>query len=154
MPSLTTSAGLAGAVALAFLLAAPALAAPVPLDDAPPLDRPAASGLKLATKKMPPRSGSDQAAPAAAPASPASPSASDAAPTVPAAPSTAPPGAADLSSPVKRTLTDCMKLWDKATHMSKAEWKTTCIRSQKEADRHERDVARERKKLEKSKKPL
>lgn len=133
--------------AAALLTASAALAAPAPLDAAPPVERPAASGLKLATKKIPARPGTDQAAPAASPATPDS----TTTPAVPPAPATTPPSAAELSSPTKRTLADCMKLWDKDTHMSKADWKATCVRSQKEADKHEAIVARERKAMDREK---
>lgn len=147
MPRLKPSAGLATATyVLAAVFSAPAaFAAPEPLEP-PPMERPAASGLKLATKKMPHAPAADQSAPA----TPSTPSESGTT-TVPPAPSTSPPSAAELSSPTKRTLSDCMKLWDKDTHMTKADWKATCIRSQKEADKHEAIVARERKAMEREK---
>lgn len=35
----------------------------------------------------------------------------------------------------RHTLDNCMKLWDAETHMTKAEWRTTCKRSIMEAER-------------------
>jgi hypothetical protein len=51
----------------------------------------------------------------------ASPSGSSTSPTE-AAPSVAGGGG--------KSLQDCIAYWDRATHMSKAEWKTACSRSQ------------------------
>jgi hypothetical protein len=31
-----------------------------------------------------------------------------------------------------KTLADCMAFWEPATHMTKAEWRTTCLRTLKE----------------------
>jgi hypothetical protein len=31
-----------------------------------------------------------------------------------------------------KTLADCMGFWDKATHMTKAEWKAACLRTMTE----------------------
>lgn len=34
----------------------------------------------------------------------------------------------------RHTLSGCMQLWDKETHMTKAEWRATCLRSIREAE--------------------
>ena len=39
----------------------------------------------------------------------------------------------------RHTLNDCMATWDKGTHMTKADWRATCKRSIKEAERFRRD---------------
>ena len=41
----------------------------------------------------------------------------------------------------KEALADCMRLWDKGTHMSKAEWATTCRRIQGRLDNLKVDPA-------------
>lgn len=65
-------------------------------------------------------------------------------PAVPPAPSvTAVMPLSDITAAPKRTLGDCMKTWDKDTHMSKSEWKATCIRSMKEAEKHDRQAKAE-----------
>jgi hypothetical protein len=33
-----------------------------------------------------------------------------------------------------RTLEDCIKFWDRGTHMTKSEWRTACARSQHRLD--------------------
>ena len=33
-----------------------------------------------------------------------------------------------------RTLEDCIKFWDRGTHMTKSEWRTACARSQRRLD--------------------
>lgn len=38
----------------------------------------------------------------------------------------------------KRSLADCMKLWERATHMTKQEWRATCQRSIKAAEAADR----------------
>lgn len=73
-------------------------------------------------------------------------------PTVPPAPSvTAVMPLSDANAAPKRTLGDCMKTWDKDTHMSKTEWKATCIRSMKEAEKHDRQAKAEAQKAMKKK---
>jgi len=53
-----------------------------------------------------------------------------AAPTAGAAPGTpAEVSATDLNGGHQDTLADCMAIWDKATHMTKAEWRATCLRN-------------------------
>lgn len=130
---------------IVVLSASATWAATIPFD-APANDRPAESGLRLAGK--PTHSNPriiGETPPPAAPDTSGTPGAT----SVPPAPATAPPVNAQLGSPARRTLADCMQLWDKDTHMSKAEWKDTCIRSQKEADKHEAAVTNERAKVRK-----
>ncbi len=40
--------------------------------------------------------------------------------------------AADLPGGGGKSLQDCMGFWDRATHMTKAEWKATCLRTMQE----------------------
>ncbi len=54
--------------------------------------------------------------------------------------STAPIKLPDTSP--KRTIGDCMKLWERATHMTKPEWRAACERGIREADRSEKAAAR------------
>jgi hypothetical protein len=124
------------------VLAGVAVAAPSP-EEKPAPARSGPAGIQLAAKKMPARAATgtppvaatDAAAPAAA-----------AGTQIEMMP---PPVAFE---PTKRTLADCMKTWDKDTHMTTAEWKATCIRAMKEADRQEREAKAEQKKLAKVKK--
>jgi hypothetical protein len=41
------------------------------------------------------------------------------------------------------TVEDCMRLWDKATHMSKSEWRASCARSLHRFDAVTREIERE-----------
>jgi hypothetical protein len=41
---------------------------------------------------------------------------------------------------LNETVTDCMKIWDPATHMSKADWQRTCRRVQGRLDQVTKDV--------------
>jgi hypothetical protein len=61
--------------------------------------------------------------------------------TVPPAAAAAPvpPYPAKATEGPRHTLNDCMATWDKATHMTKADWRATCKRSIKEAERFRRD---------------
>lgn len=64
-----------------------------------------------------------------------------------------PPAASTLpDNKPRHTLANCMKLWDAATHMSKPEWRTTCLRSLKEADASAKAAEKERTKKEPRKK--
>lgn len=52
------------------------------------------------------------------------------------APSSVPPSGTNVparvieKNPAKDAIADCMRLWDKGTHMTKQEWATTCRRVQ------------------------
>lgn len=86
---------------------------------------------------------------------PSAPSDGMGATTAPATPSVAAaPPLFDANAAPKRTIGDCMKTWDKATHMSKTEWRATCIRSMKEAEKHDRQSAAEQKVRDKAKKKV
>jgi hypothetical protein len=41
---------------------------------------------------------------------------------------------------LNETVTDCMKIWEPATHMSKADWQRTCRRVQGRLDQVTKDV--------------
>jgi predicted DNA-binding protein (MmcQ/YjbR family) len=43
-------------------------------------------------------------------------------------------------NPTNETVTDCMKLWEPATHMSKADWSRTCRRVQGRLDQVTKEV--------------
>lgn len=58
-------------------------------------------------------------------------------PLTPLPPTVGPATLPPLDTSPRRTLADCMKLWERATHMTKAEWRATCQRSIKE---HERSI--------------
>ncbi len=92
----------------------------------------APAGMQVAAKKMPVRPGAEVAPQAGMSGAPAA--AAAAADDLPPSPS---------FEPTKRTLSDCMKTWDKDTHMSKAEWKAACIRGMKEAEKQEREAKAE-----------
>ena len=72
-----------------------------------------------------------------APAAAATPPADGA--TTPDATAPVPPYPAKVTEGPRHTLNDCMATWDKATHMTKADWRATCKRSIKEAERFRRD---------------
>jgi hypothetical protein len=59
----------------------------------------------------------------------------DAAPVTPPPSATPPYPKVDPDGP-RHTLQDCMAIWDKATHMTKAEWRATCKRSIREAEKY------------------
>lgn len=96
--------------------------------------RPGSTGIQIAAKKMPARATTPTPAAAATDAA--------AAAATPGAPAEAAPPPVTFE-PTKRTLADCMKTWDKDTHMTKAEWKATCIRAMKESERQEREARAE-----------
>lgn len=53
---------------------------------------------------------------------------------LPTPPSVGPAVPQSVEQAPKRSLADCMKLWERATHMTKQEWRATCQRSIKAAE--------------------
>lgn len=103
------------------------------------------SVIRIATGRRTPRNPAPTSEPAASggATSPATPPVGDplapALPTQPDGLSTLPPMSSSLPASIvpegqeRHTLANCMKLWEPATHMSRAEWKSTCQRSLAEA---------------------
>jgi hypothetical protein len=113
------------AAVVVAVVSLPAFAGPKP-----GLDDPA--GLVLKVSKRTPRNPGGPAA--AAPAAPGDASTtttpSATAPSTSADPLATPaPEPTDLNGGHRDTLADCMSTWDKGTHMTKTEWRATCLRN-------------------------
>jgi hypothetical protein len=131
-PSAPTAAGKPSPAALQAINSSSTLPTPPAPPPAPPMP-----ALAAPAGKLPPL------APLSAPVTTTTLTTGGAARVSSSAPSSTSPteAAPSIAGGGGSTLEDCMRFWDRATHMSKTEWRDACVRSLHRLDEVVRDLA-------------